>query len=87
LHEAPRAAPTGPDRTPEAVCTAVIEAMLPDRPSDDIASLVARTRRLAPSDFAEWDPGRPEGAGAPPCAGHPYAVPSVGLERRFPDTW
>ncbi|QHC24824.1 SpoIIE family protein phosphatase [Streptomyces sp. GS7] len=43
-----------PDRTPEQTCTAVLDAMLPERPSDDIALLVARTRLLAPDRIAEW---------------------------------
>ncbi|MEU0834859.1 SpoIIE family protein phosphatase [Streptomyces sp. NPDC005969] len=42
------------DRTPEETCAAVLEAVLPTRPSDDIALLVARTRRLAPDRIAEW---------------------------------
>ncbi|GAA3501750.1 SpoIIE family protein phosphatase/ATP-binding protein [Streptomyces prasinosporus] len=63
--EALRAALAGPDRDPEATCTAVVEAMLPAQPSDDIALLVARTRRLAPSDFAEWDVARDPAAVAP----------------------
>ncbi|MCX5610905.1 MULTISPECIES: SpoIIE family protein phosphatase/ATP-binding protein [unclassified Streptomyces] len=50
-----RAALAGPARTPEETCTAVIEAMLPARPSDDVALLVARTRRLDPERIAEWD--------------------------------
>lgn len=33
----------------------MIEAVLPTRPSDDIALLVARTRRLDPARIAEWD--------------------------------
>ncbi|WP_052230196.1 SpoIIE family protein phosphatase/ATP-binding protein [Streptomyces sp. CT34] len=43
-----------PDRTPEQTCTAVLDAMLPARPSDDIALLVARTRLLDPDRIAEW---------------------------------
>ncbi|MEV8531395.1 SpoIIE family protein phosphatase [Streptomyces sp. NPDC051211] len=50
-----RAALTGPARTPEETCTVVIDAMLPTRPGDDVALLVARTRRLDPSRIAEWD--------------------------------
>ncbi|KIF05830.1 histidine kinase [Streptomyces sp. RSD-27] len=50
-----RAALEGPARTPEETCTAVIDAMLPARPSDDVALLVARTRRLDPGRIAEWD--------------------------------
>ncbi|MFG2292849.1 SpoIIE family protein phosphatase [Streptomyces sp. NPDC048603] len=50
-----RAALAGPGRTPEETCNAVIDAMLPARPSDDIALLVARTRRLDPDRIAEWE--------------------------------
>ncbi|MEV0989520.1 SpoIIE family protein phosphatase [Streptomyces sp. NPDC049949] len=50
-----RAALAGPARTPEETCTEVINAMLPARPSDDVALLVARTRRLDPARIAEWD--------------------------------
>ncbi|MEU8589252.1 SpoIIE family protein phosphatase [Streptomyces sp. NPDC048664] len=41
-------------RTPEETCTAVLEAMLPTRPRDDIALLVARTRRLPEAQVAQW---------------------------------
>ncbi|MFI1935841.1 SpoIIE family protein phosphatase [Streptomyces purpureus] len=55
-----RGALTGPDRTPEATCAAVMEALLPDRPRDDIALLAARARRLGPTQVAEWHvPGDP----------------------------
>ncbi|WP_189742094.1 SpoIIE family protein phosphatase [Streptomyces nojiriensis] len=50
-----RTALAGPSRTPEEICTAVIDAMLPARPSDDVALLVARTRRLDPERIAQWD--------------------------------
>ncbi|WP_351223831.1 SpoIIE family protein phosphatase [Streptomyces sp. NPDC002133] len=53
--EALRGALAGPDRTPEATCTSVIEAMQPTQPRDDIALLVARTRRLDGAQVAEWD--------------------------------
>ncbi|WP_030756625.1 MULTISPECIES: SpoIIE family protein phosphatase/ATP-binding protein [unclassified Streptomyces] len=49
-----RAALSGPARTPDETCTAVIDAMLPSRPSDDVALLVARTRLLDPARIAEW---------------------------------
>ncbi len=49
------AALSGPARTPEEICTAVIDTMLPTRPNDDVALLVARTRRLDPARIAEWD--------------------------------
>ncbi|MFC9331314.1 SpoIIE family protein phosphatase [Kitasatospora sp. NPDC057015] len=45
----------GPTRTPEDTCSAVIEAMLPVRPTDDVALLIARTRRLDSTHVAEWD--------------------------------
>ncbi|MEV6678216.1 SpoIIE family protein phosphatase [Streptomyces erythrochromogenes] len=49
------AALSGPARTPEETCAAVIGAMLPSGQSDDIALLVARTRRLDPERIAEWE--------------------------------
>ncbi|KUO19252.1 SpoIIE family protein phosphatase/ATP-binding protein [Streptomyces dysideae] len=52
--EALREALTGPGRSPEATCAAVIEAMLPDRPRDDVALLVAGTRRFDAAQIAEW---------------------------------
>ncbi|MCH6163965.1 SpoIIE family protein phosphatase [Streptomyces marispadix] len=42
-------------QSPEESCDAVLDALLPARPSDDIALLVARTRVLAPDQVAEWD--------------------------------
>lgn len=50
-----RAAIADADRTPEETCRAVMESMLPDRPGDDVALLVARTRLLDPSRVAAWD--------------------------------
>ncbi|CAM5303438.1 Integral membrane sensor protein OS=Streptomyces glaucescens OX=1907 GN=SGLAU_01270 PE=4 SV=1 [Streptomyces glaucescens] len=50
-----RSAVADPDRTPEETCRAVMESMLPDRPSDDVALLVARTRLLDPARVAAWD--------------------------------
>ena len=44
-----------PGQTPEQACQAVLDALLPDRPADDIALLVARTRRLDPDRVADWD--------------------------------
>ncbi|MFJ9844231.1 SpoIIE family protein phosphatase [Kitasatospora sp. NPDC101155] len=43
------------DRSPEEICRAVFDALVPSRPSDDIALLVARTRLLAPDQVASWD--------------------------------
>ncbi|KOV99074.1 histidine kinase [Streptomyces sp. NRRL B-1140] len=53
-------------RTPEEMCQAVIDALKPSHPSDDIALLTARTRMFPPSRVAEWD--------VPP---DPALVPSV----------
>ncbi|MBD0692347.1 SpoIIE family protein phosphatase [Streptomyces sp. CBMA123] len=44
-----------PDRSPQAICDAVLDALLPDRQTDDIALLVARTRVLEPDRTAEWE--------------------------------
>ncbi|MFF9072966.1 SpoIIE family protein phosphatase [Streptomyces sp. NPDC014872] len=43
------------DRTPEETCDDVLEAMLPDPPTDDVALLVARTRILDPDQVVQWD--------------------------------
>ncbi|WP_391858613.1 SpoIIE family protein phosphatase [Streptomyces rugosispiralis] len=50
-----RGALARPGRTPEDACTAVLDALLPDRPSDDIALIVARTRVLEPGLTADWE--------------------------------
>ncbi|MGW1951155.1 SpoIIE family protein phosphatase [Streptomyces sp. NPDC001920] len=53
------APPTG-GRTPEETCKAVLEALLPERPRDDVALVVARTRLLPADRTAAWDvPGDP----------------------------
>ncbi|WP_328940591.1 SpoIIE family protein phosphatase [Streptomyces sp. NBC_00250] len=44
-----------PGRTPEQTCSAVLDAMLPEQPSDDIALVVARTRALGSARTATWD--------------------------------
>ncbi|MFB7334589.1 SpoIIE family protein phosphatase [Streptomyces adustus] len=41
--------------SPEATCRAVLHELLPDRPGDDIALLVARTRVLGADRVAEWE--------------------------------
>ncbi|MBO8195441.1 SpoIIE family protein phosphatase [Streptomyces oryzae] len=43
------------DQSPEETCQAVISALLPARPGDDIALLVARTRTFAADQVADWD--------------------------------
>ncbi|MBA6432942.1 SpoIIE family protein phosphatase [Streptomyces sp. GMR22] len=44
-----------PERTPEDTCQAVLDAVAPAHPGDDIALLVARTHALAPDRIATWD--------------------------------
>ncbi|WP_131747640.1 SpoIIE family protein phosphatase [Frankia sp. Cppng1_Ct_nod] len=50
-----RHALTRPDRPPEDTCEALVTAMLPAHPADDVALLVARTRALDPQRYACWD--------------------------------
>ncbi|GAB2724572.1 SpoIIE family protein phosphatase/ATP-binding protein [Kitasatospora kifunensis] len=42
-------------RAPEEICEAVLAALLPPRPVDDIALLVARTRVLTSGQVAQWE--------------------------------
>ncbi|MER5767189.1 SpoIIE family protein phosphatase [Streptomyces sp. NPDC001985] len=44
-----------PERTPDETCEAVLAALLPERPRDDIALLVGRTRVLGTAEVAEWE--------------------------------
>ncbi|MEW1634153.1 SpoIIE family protein phosphatase [Streptomyces sp. NPDC093801] len=44
-----------PDRGPEETCRAVMDAMAPEHPGDDIALLVARAHTLPPDRIAAWD--------------------------------
>nr|WP_241833109.1 SpoIIE family protein phosphatase [Streptomyces caatingaensis] len=50
-----RASLAVPDRTPQETCEAVLGALLPDRQTDDIALLVARTRILPADRISEWE--------------------------------
>ncbi|KJK57252.1 histidine kinase [Saccharothrix sp. ST-888] len=43
------------DGSPDDTCRAVFGALVPSRPSDDVALLVARTRLLEPDQVAGWD--------------------------------
>ncbi|WP_257234468.1 SpoIIE family protein phosphatase [Streptomyces sp. JV178] len=55
-----RAVLSGADRTPEDTCDAVLDALLPTRPCDDVALLVARTHALGAERVAHWElPGDP----------------------------
>ncbi|MGW1894578.1 SpoIIE family protein phosphatase [Streptomyces sp. NPDC002004] len=44
-----------PDRPPEESCQAVLDELLPARPKDDVALLIARTKALPPERIADWD--------------------------------
>ncbi|MBB5119395.1 protein phosphatase [Streptomyces eurocidicus] len=44
-----------PNRPPEETCRAVVRAVVPDHPADDIALLVARTHALSPQRIATWE--------------------------------
>ncbi|MGP3689209.1 SpoIIE family protein phosphatase [Streptomyces sp. IBSNAI002] len=50
-----RTALSHPGRDPRDSCRAVLDTLLPDRPGDDVALLVARTRTLGPDRVAQWD--------------------------------
>ncbi|MET9958526.1 SpoIIE family protein phosphatase [Streptomyces sp. NPDC006326] len=50
-----RAALAHAERDPQEVCRAVLKEMLPVRPRDDVALLVARTSALPADCIAEWD--------------------------------
>lgn len=52
------------ERTPEQACDAVLQALLPEHPRDDIALLVARTRVLDGAHVADWEiPADPAAVG------------------------
>ncbi|MGQ4415116.1 SpoIIE family protein phosphatase [Streptomyces sp. SAS_269] len=48
------AALTRPADALERTCQAVVDSLVPSRPSDDVALLIARTRMLSPDDVAYW---------------------------------
>jgi signal transduction histidine kinase len=50
-----RSAVAAPGREPEETCEAVLDAVLPPHPTDDVALLVARTRVLPRDDIADWE--------------------------------
>jgi len=50
-----RRALTYRDRSLEATCDNVLKAVLPDRPADDVALLIARTHALDNDQVATWD--------------------------------
>ncbi|WP_433468924.1 SpoIIE family protein phosphatase [Spirillospora sp. CA-128828] len=67
-------------RTPEETCRAVIDAMLPEHPADDIALLVARTLVLPPSKVAHWNVPPDPAAVAPVRAECSAQLRTWGLE-------
>ncbi|MCF3130680.1 SpoIIE family protein phosphatase [Streptomyces olivochromogenes] len=44
-----------PDRPLEEICDIMVRTLLPDRPRDDVAFLIARTHALSPDRVAAWD--------------------------------
>ncbi|MGW0412085.1 SpoIIE family protein phosphatase [Streptomyces collinus] len=44
-----------PDRPLEEICDTLVRTLLPDRPPDDVAILVVRTRGLGQDRVASWD--------------------------------
>ncbi|MGI5349807.1 SpoIIE family protein phosphatase [Streptomyces sp. CA-250714] len=50
-----RGALAGSGPTPEQTCTEVLRSVLPTRPTDDVALLVARTRMFRSDQVAQWD--------------------------------
>jgi anti-sigma regulatory factor (Ser/Thr protein kinase) len=59
-----RSALAGADRSPEDTCRVVLDALLPARPSDDIALIVARTHALGADRIADWQvPADPAAVG------------------------
>ncbi|MFE3996913.1 SpoIIE family protein phosphatase [Streptomyces goshikiensis] len=59
-----RAALAHADRRPQDTCRAVLEQLLPVRPRDDVALLVARTSALPADHIAEWEvPFEPSAVG------------------------
>ncbi|MFJ5783263.1 SpoIIE family protein phosphatase [Streptomyces hydrogenans] len=54
-----------PDRSPEQICADVLASLLSPAPRDDIALLVARTRRLPADRIAEWEVARDPAAVSP----------------------
>ncbi|MFI1364441.1 SpoIIE family protein phosphatase [Streptomyces griseochromogenes] len=66
-------------RTPEETCADVLGAVLPARPSDDVALLVARTRLLDRDRIAEWDVPADPAAVAPVRAACAHTLEPWGL--------
>ncbi|MGW1787085.1 SpoIIE family protein phosphatase, partial [Streptomyces sp. NPDC002143] len=50
-----RSALHDPNQPLEQTCDTILQRLLPERPTDDVALLIARTRTLAPSQVATWE--------------------------------
>ncbi|RSS51629.1 GAF domain-containing protein [Streptomyces sp. WAC07061] len=55
LEELHRTLAADPGRSPEDTCRAILDALAPEHPADDIALLVARTRATPPDRVAAWE--------------------------------
>nr|WP_227025674.1 SpoIIE family protein phosphatase [Streptomyces fodineus] len=67
-------------RTPEETCTDILGALLPERPSDDIALLVASTRLLPSDRVALWEVPSDPAAVAPVRSDCARTLDTWGLE-------
>ena len=81
LERAARARWPRPDRSLEETCDAVLGAAAADRPTDDVALLLARTRALDPDRVATWElPRRPGGRWPRPARDASRQLAEWGLE-------
>ncbi|MGW6399146.1 SpoIIE family protein phosphatase [Streptomyces sp. NPDC055134] len=70
----------GANRTPQETCTDVLDAVMPERPDDDVALMVARTRLLDPGRVVEWDVPSDPAAVAPVRSGCLRQLDDWGLD-------
>ncbi|MBL1117652.1 SpoIIE family protein phosphatase [Streptomyces sp. 110] len=75
-----RALAAEPGLDPDETCRSLFQTVLPPRPSDDVALLVARTRLLGPENVAEWDVPSDPAAVAPVRAACARQLRAWGLE-------
>ncbi|MEV5873671.1 SpoIIE family protein phosphatase [Streptomyces sp. NPDC052101] len=68
------------DRTPEETCADLLGALLPARPGDDVALLVARTRLLPADRVATWEVPSDPAAVAPVRSACARTLDAWGLE-------
>ncbi len=65
-----------PDRPLEEICDGMVRTLLPDRPHDDVAFLVARPHALCADNFAAW-----ELTGEPTAVAYARAITGQQLHR------